>query len=181
MCIPLLSWKNIRWDLSLAGGTLMDVGCYTIHLLRTLAGAEPVVRSAKAKLFKPGVDRWMQVEFEFADGRTGSITASMLSSRLLSAGARVIGSRGELRVNNPSCRSSCTASSSKHKPVVAARRYRPSPPPTPRSWSASPLPFSEVYRFQPMWTMRSQTCASSTLATLLQDCHDVSQLHGHRS
>jgi len=101
MCVPLLSRKNIRWDLSLAGGTLMDVGCYTIHLLRTLAGAEPVVRSATAKLFKPDVDRWMHVEFEFADGRTGSITASMLSSRLLSAGARVIGSRGELRVNNP--------------------------------------------------------------------------------
>jgi predicted dehydrogenase len=100
-CIPLLAFKNIRWDLSLAGGALMDVGCYAIHLLRTLAGAQPVVRSASAKVLSPGVDRLVRADLEFADGRTGSITASMLSARLLSAGARVTGSKGILRVSNP--------------------------------------------------------------------------------
>jgi predicted dehydrogenase len=51
-CIPL-PFQNIRWDLSLAGGSLMD-GCYAVHLLRTLASAEPEVRSARAKLRRPG-------------------------------------------------------------------------------------------------------------------------------
>jgi len=101
MCIPLLLLKDIRWDLRLAGGTLMDVGCYTINLLRTLAGAEPVVRSARAKLLKPDIDRFVQAEFDFPDGRTGSITASMLSHRLIAASACVIGSQGTLRVRNP--------------------------------------------------------------------------------
>jgi predicted dehydrogenase len=100
-CIPLLAFKNIRWDLSLAGGALMDVGCYAIHLLRTLAGAEPTVRSAMAKTLKPDIDRYVRAEVEFADGRTGAITASMLSAKLLSASARVIGSKGTLDVSNP--------------------------------------------------------------------------------
>jgi predicted dehydrogenase len=101
LCLPLLSFGNIRWDLSLAGGALMDVGCYTIHMLRTLAGAEPIVRSAHAKLLKPEVDRLVRAEMEFPDGRTGSITASMLSTTLFKASARVIGSKGTLEVSNP--------------------------------------------------------------------------------
>ena len=105
-CIPLLV-RNIRWDLSLAGGSLMDVGCYTIHLLRTLTGSEPTVRSASAKLRSPGIDRWLKAELQFpscnGNGRPvpGTITASMLSWRLLSAGARVTGSEGTLTVSNP--------------------------------------------------------------------------------
>lgn len=101
VCIPLLSLGNIRWDLGLAGGTLMDVGCYAIHMLRTLAGSEPVVRSAQAKLLRPHVDRWVHAELEFGNGRTGSITVSMLSTTLFKASARVIGSKGTLDVSNP--------------------------------------------------------------------------------
>ena len=37
----------------------------------------------------------------FADGRTGRITASMLSARLLSMGVHVVGSSGSLKVFNP--------------------------------------------------------------------------------
>jgi predicted dehydrogenase len=98
-CIPL-PFNNIRWDLCLAGGSLMD-GCYAVHLLRTLASAEPEVRSARAKLRSPGVDRLLTAEMAFSDGRTGAITASMLSSRLLSVGARVIGSDATMDVSNP--------------------------------------------------------------------------------
>lgn len=49
MCIPLPMRNDIRYDISLAGGALMDVGCYAIHQARTLAGSEPEVLSAKAK------------------------------------------------------------------------------------------------------------------------------------
>lgn len=99
-CIPLF-FEDIRWNLSLAGGSLMDAGCYSVNLLRTLAGAEPKVISARIKLRTPGVDRFTEAEVAFADGRTGKITTSMASSRLFSAGARVIGDAGEMRVNNP--------------------------------------------------------------------------------
>jgi predicted dehydrogenase len=79
----------------------MDVGCYTIHLLRTLAQAEPEVVSAQARERSAGVDKWMQADMGFADGSSGRITASMLSSRVLALGAEVKGDKGVLRVLNP--------------------------------------------------------------------------------
>jgi predicted dehydrogenase len=100
MCIPL-PFENIRWDFQLAGGALMDTGCYAIHLMRTLAGAEPLVRSATAKVRAPRVDRLLRADLEFPDGRSGAITASMLSWRLLAAGARVVGSSATLQAFNP--------------------------------------------------------------------------------
>jgi predicted dehydrogenase len=98
--IPLLA-RNIRWDLKLAGGSVMDVGCYAIHVVRTLAGAEPRVKSARAKLLKAGIDRWLRAELDFADGRTARITASMLAWPPFSAGARITGSQGTMQVSNP--------------------------------------------------------------------------------
>lgn len=100
LCFPL-PVADIRWELNLAGGALMDAGCYAIHLLRTLAGSEPVVRSAQAKLKSPGVDRYLRAELDFANGCTATITASMLSARILGVGARVTGSAGTMKVFNP--------------------------------------------------------------------------------
>jgi predicted dehydrogenase len=116
-CIPL-PFKDIRWDLRLAGGALMDTGCYAIHIVRTLARAEPTVRSATAKVRKAGVDRLLWAELEFADGRTGSVTASMLSSRLFSVGARVVGSEATMQVFNP------VAPQFRHNLVVRSMRGR---------------------------------------------------------
>jgi predicted dehydrogenase len=101
MCIPMLMPGDIRYRWDLAGGATMDVGCYTISLLRFLAGAEPEVVRAEARLASPKVDRWMTADFRFADGRTGRITCSLFSSQLLRLGALVRGERGELRVFNP--------------------------------------------------------------------------------
>ena len=100
-CVPNVNNKDIRWQASLAGGALMDLGCYTIHLLRTLAGAEPRVTRARAKLKSPGIDRAASAELSFADGRTGSIKCSMFSTKLVALWARVTGDRGTLRVLNP--------------------------------------------------------------------------------
>jgi predicted dehydrogenase len=100
MCIPLPLFRDIRYDPSLAGGAVMDVGCYAIHQLRTLAHAEPDVVSARAKCIKPGIDRWLKAEMSFGDGRTGSIECALMSRRLLSMGARVVGSAGTLSVMN---------------------------------------------------------------------------------
>jgi predicted dehydrogenase len=101
MCIPLIVPGDIRYRWNLAGGAAMDVGCYTINLVRFLAGAEPEVVRAEARLSSPKIDRWMTADFRFADGRTGRITCSLFSSQLLSLRALVRGERGELRVFNP--------------------------------------------------------------------------------
>jgi len=101
LCIPLIRPGDIRYRLDLAGGATMDVGCYTISVVRFLAGAEPEVVSAEARLSSPAVDRYMRAAFRFADGRTGGITCSMFSSVLLRASAKVRGERGEMAVLNP--------------------------------------------------------------------------------
>jgi predicted dehydrogenase len=100
MCIPLPSRKDIRYQLDLAGGAVMDVGCYAIHQARTLAGAEPEVVSARAKCISPGVDRWLKADLSFPDDCTGSFECALWSRRLLSLGARVEGEHGTLTVFN---------------------------------------------------------------------------------
>ena len=92
LCFPLPMFKDIRWQLPLAGGALMDAGCYPVHIVRTLAGEEPEVVKASAKLRSAGIDRRMEAEFSFADGRTGSILTSMWSSTVLRLHVVVTGS-----------------------------------------------------------------------------------------
>ena len=101
MCIPLPRRGDIRFQLDLDGGALMDIGCYAVHLWRTLAGAEPTVTSATAKALSPGVDRAMSAIVESSTGTTGSITCSLLSSSLLRLSAKVIGTEGSLSLFNP--------------------------------------------------------------------------------
>ncbi|HZQ56717.1 MAG TPA: Gfo/Idh/MocA family oxidoreductase [Acidimicrobiales bacterium] len=99
VCFPNLKRDDIRWDLGLAGGALMDAGCYAVHLVRTLAGAEPAVVCAHAKERSPGVDAAMSAEVSFDDGRTGQVRCSMQS--LPRVNATVIGERATMKVTNP--------------------------------------------------------------------------------
>ncbi len=101
LCVPLLLPGDIRYRFDLAGGATMDVGCYPIHLIRFLAGAEPEVTGAKAGLMSAQVDRWMTAEFRFGDGCTGRTVCSLLSAVPLRTRAVVKGSEGELRVTSP--------------------------------------------------------------------------------
>jgi predicted dehydrogenase len=100
-CIPLPFPGDIRYRFDLAGGATMDAGCYPVSIVRYLAGAEPEVVSATARLASPEVDRWMRAELRFEDGRSGRITCSLFSSSLLRLEARVVGDAGEMRVLNP--------------------------------------------------------------------------------
>ena len=99
--VPIILPGDIRWRADLAGGALMDAGCYAVHLVRHLAGAEPTVLKAAAAWTRGGVDREMHAEFRFADGRTGGISCALLSPRILWAEAVAIGSGGRLRILNP--------------------------------------------------------------------------------
>lgn len=101
LCAPLIAPGDIRYRGDLAGGAAMDMGCYVVSIVRALAGAEPRVVSARAKLSSPGVDRAMEAELAFPSGATGRVVCSMFSWRLFNVSARVTGTRGELRVINP--------------------------------------------------------------------------------
>lgn len=98
-CFWLPRFSDIRYDYSLAGGALMDLGCYAVDMVRTFGGSTPEVISAQAKLRSRQVDRAMTAELRFAGGHTGQVRCSMWSSAPPHFTARVIGSRGELRLN----------------------------------------------------------------------------------
>jgi predicted dehydrogenase len=110
MCIPLPLPNDIRYDIGLAGGALMDTGCYAIHQLRAFADAtgagEPHVAKAEAKTLhkRPEIDRWIRAELDFdsaGEARLrGRIHASLWSGVGLRITVRVTGNAGELRCLN---------------------------------------------------------------------------------
>jgi len=101
LSFPVPKSSDIRFQYPLAGGALMDAGCYPIHMLRTFGGGTPEVVAAQAKLRGPSIDRAMTAQLRFPAGHTGAISCSLWSSSLLKVSARVIGDRGELRAFNP--------------------------------------------------------------------------------
>ena len=102
---PLPRFGDIRYQFELAGGAMMDAGCYAVHMVRMLGGAatggEPGVVHAEAKLHKPNVDRAMRADLRFPAGHTGRVRCSMWSSTVLRISARAIGEHGEMSVINP--------------------------------------------------------------------------------
>lgn len=102
VCFPLPRFSDIRYDYDLAGGALMDAGCYAVHMARVLGGgAEPEVVSARARLRDPRVDRAMRADLRFPSGHTGRVRCSMWSTDLLRVAVTVTGTRGRLRLLNP--------------------------------------------------------------------------------
>ncbi|MEH6581811.1 MAG: Gfo/Idh/MocA family oxidoreductase [Halioglobus sp.] len=109
MCAPILSGKDIRYNYALGGGAAMDMGVYTISLLRFLAAAAteqdltttPQLDSVKVKLRGENIDRAMKVDLSWPGGCTGKLHYSLLSTSVLKLSARVTGEHGELRILNP--------------------------------------------------------------------------------
>jgi len=68
---------NIRFDPSLAGGALMDIGCYCINFSRMVAGADVVDVHASGTLHERGVDELVAGNLKFANGLVASFTCGM--------------------------------------------------------------------------------------------------------
>ncbi|MFD5840036.1 Gfo/Idh/MocA family protein [Streptomyces chartreusis] len=104
VAIPAPGDFDPRWSLSLAGGALMDLGCYSLHAVRMLApwaGGAPGLVSARAgqRAGAPGVDEWLDADLEFPGGATASARCHMAYDDL-EMSCRVIGSRGEALAPN---------------------------------------------------------------------------------
>lgn len=68
---------NIRFDASLAGGAVMDVGCYCVNFSRAVAKSEPVEIKAIGQLHENGVDELASVVMKFANGIAAEFTCGM--------------------------------------------------------------------------------------------------------
>lgn len=87
----------VRWDAALGGGALLDLGCYAVHALRSILGAEPTILDAEARMID-GVDASLRGRLDF-DGIGASIECSMVADRR-AADLRLRGSAGEIIVEN---------------------------------------------------------------------------------
>jgi D-xylose 1-dehydrogenase (NADP+, D-xylono-1,5-lactone-forming) len=68
---------NIRFDPKLAGGSLMDIGCYCINFSRLHAGCAPTEIHAVAHLHESGVDDWAAGALKFPNGILATFTCGM--------------------------------------------------------------------------------------------------------
>ncbi len=100
-------WSTFTWYLDdraqipasaeLAGGALMDVGCYPVNFARLVAGCEPV----RACAFQRGVevDDTLAGLLEFPNGTIGQVECSIESHEHVRA--QIVGTRGMIVLDKP--------------------------------------------------------------------------------
>lgn len=102
LCLYLYRKNNIRFSYNLAGGALIDGGCYPLHLIRHVMNAEPTVISASAHLLFDEIDDQMSAKLLFPNGAQGSLSCSLRSPlwkwRMQ---LNIIGTKGRLFCLNP--------------------------------------------------------------------------------
>ena len=97
--VPIENRADIRWQLPLGGGALMDMGVYPVTLLRSLFG-EPEVRAASAHDIE-GVDAAMTADLRFPGAVDAVVMASMRDEDGFAADLEVTGSAGTLQLQMP--------------------------------------------------------------------------------
>ena len=90
---------NIRFDPELAGGALMDVGCYCTHFARMIAGQEPTDVSAVGTLHPSGVDHLTAGVLRFPNGIVSTFSCGMLTQ--CDNTAHICGTEGYLEIPWP--------------------------------------------------------------------------------
>ena len=68
---------NIRFNPDLAGGSLMDIGCYSIDFAQLIAQSRPTTVTACAHLHESGVDEYAAGIMQFPNGIIASFTCGM--------------------------------------------------------------------------------------------------------
>lgn len=78
---PFFGDDDIRWKYDLAGGALMDLGCYPVSYVRWLAGGNPTeILEAVPDMKHAQVDKGMRAEMKFPHDVTGKIEANFTTS-----------------------------------------------------------------------------------------------------
>jgi D-xylose 1-dehydrogenase (NADP+, D-xylono-1,5-lactone-forming) len=95
---PVSDTADIRLNLSLDGGSLMDLGCYCVHVARSLAG-EPDRVYAEQVLGVTGVEVALQGTLHFSDGVVAQFDSSFVAERRQDL--ELVGDQGRLRLAAP--------------------------------------------------------------------------------
>ena len=90
---------DIRFDPSLGGGSLWDIGSYPVSFARTVMGANPVEVEAQQVLSDSGVDLTFTGQMRFPSGALAQIASSFQVTPYWNAA--VIGSKGRILLDHP--------------------------------------------------------------------------------
>ncbi len=90
---------NVRFSSELAGGALMDIGCYCVDLARLVTGADPDTLHCVGRRHASGVDEYVSGTLGYADGVLASFSCGM--SVQADNAALICGDLGYLRVPVP--------------------------------------------------------------------------------
>ncbi|HLZ56894.1 MAG TPA: Gfo/Idh/MocA family oxidoreductase [Ktedonosporobacter sp.] len=92
--------ENIRLDPELAGGSLMDIGCYPLNLCRAVFGLAPRMVAARVHTATAaGVDMATNAILDFGDGRFGLIDCNFELPRR--QGVEIVGEAGTITIPVP--------------------------------------------------------------------------------
>lgn len=104
MMMPAPADDDLRWSLPLAGGVMMDLGCYALHVMTTtadaLGGVAEVVRAEAAERpGRPGVDERFRVAMRLPNGAAGEIYCDMANPGW-DLSITATGTRGKAKIAN---------------------------------------------------------------------------------
>jgi predicted dehydrogenase len=99
-CFKVSKWQgNIRFDPKLAGGVIMDVGCYCVNFSRLFAGAEPSAIHVVHHRHESGIDDIAAGTLVFPNNVIASFTCGM--SVHADNAASICGSEGYIEIPVP--------------------------------------------------------------------------------
>jgi predicted dehydrogenase len=98
-CVEIADRSDIRWQESMGGGALMDLGVYPLRFLTHVLGA-PTVQAAEA-VEVDGVDASIVVHLALPGGVPAVLRASMVETEDQRAIARIVGTAGTITVHAP--------------------------------------------------------------------------------
>jgi predicted dehydrogenase len=103
LLIPMPDKNDLRLKFDLAGGSIMDVGCYALHSQRMISqlitGGEPTVVSTEANAPDGKVDTKLNVQLKYPNG-VAALAKGDFESPAFEAPLTVTGSKGSVHLPN---------------------------------------------------------------------------------
>lgn len=102
MAMPSPGDEDPRWSYGLAGGALMDLGCYSLHVSRVLGpwcGGAPEITGGRAVLRGPQIDESAVLDIRYPNGATGTHAISMVAGEYVFS-LRIVGDDGSLYLHD---------------------------------------------------------------------------------
>jgi len=92
---------DLRWEYATSGGSTMDLGCYPLHMVRSICG-EPSGVSATAEIDTddPLIDASLEAKLGFASGATATARSSMITATP-KIELSITGTKGGIRFTRP--------------------------------------------------------------------------------